>query len=74
MIWKIVFTGLVVAAVWYGYRLVSGTLSSGKGAQGGISRGSTAVATEDLERCAVCSAYVSPAVAACERDGCPYAA
>ncbi len=73
MIWKIIFTGLVIAAVLYGYRLVSRTLSSGAGARGGLRRSSTAV-TEDLERCAVCSAYVSPAAAACERDGCPYSA
>ena len=77
MIWKIVFTGLVVLAVWFGYRLLGRMIggSTLEGAGHEIDGATVAAKGEDLERCAVCGAYVTRAgAAACGGNGCPYPA
>ena len=77
MIWKIVFTGLVILAVWFGYRLL-GRMIGGPPRESGsheIDGATVAAKGEDLERCAVCGAYVTHAGAAtCGRDDCPHPA
>jgi uncharacterized protein len=76
---KLLFTVLVVAAVWYGFRYFSGKQNrvggSGGGNDGNVGGGGSSpkVDAEDLSACPVCGTFVRPATATnCGRGDCPY--
>lgn len=73
---KLLFTVLVVAAVWYGFRYFSGRNSNadgGGGSVGGGGSGKPKVDAEDLTACPVCGTFVRASTAtSCGRGDCPY--
>ena len=78
---KLLFTVIIVAAVWYGYRYFTGKQNrvggggagDGDGTVGGGSGSGPKVDVEDLTACPVCGTYVRPATAtSCGRGDCPY--
>ncbi len=79
MIWKIVFTVIVIAAVWFGYRMLTRMGGNPTGyigrAGGGALNDDASEKSEDMEQCAVCESYV-PRINAqsCGQDDCPYPA
>lgn len=78
MIWKIVFTVIVIAAVWFGYRMLTrmgGNPTGQIGQNRSASVDDTSDKSEDMEQCAVCESYVPRFGAqSCGRDDCPYPA
>lgn len=72
MIWKIVFTVIVIAAVWFGYRLLARMGGNPVGRIGSNS-GDADENSEDMEQCTICNSFV-PRVGArsCGRDECPH--
>jgi uncharacterized protein len=70
---KILFTVILIAAVWYGFKII-GRIGAGKGAADEQVTKKDASA-QDMKKCPVCDAYVSAAAPAnCGRDDCPYSA
>ncbi len=77
---KLLFTVLVVAAVWYGFRYFTGknSILARKGDKdggnvGGGGAGKPQVDAEDLSACPVCGTYVRTGDASsCGRGDCPY--
>mgnify|MGYP006444326927 CR=1 FL=1 len=76
---KLLFTILVIGAVWYGFKWI-GRLQSRSGARGRV-RGADASPSEapqpleaqEMVQCAVCGDYVAAgAVVDCQRAECPY--
>ncbi len=69
-LFKILLTGAVILAVWYGFKYLGrlgGRISGSDGDKGG----STAT-VEDLRQCDVCGTFVAPdAASTCDRDDCP---
>ena len=67
---KILLTGAVILAVWYGFKYLGrlgGRISGSDGDNDG-----TAATVEDLRRCDVCGTFVAPdATPICDRDDCP---
>ena len=73
---KILFTALVVLAVWYAFAWVR-RLGGPRGRRGVSTSGSTSApaAVENMVRCAVCGEFTAASGPAdCGRDGCPYGA
>jgi hypothetical protein len=75
---KLLVLILIIAAVWYGFKLLArrnqnvgrrqppGQIGSGK-------REAADEATQDMESCTVCGTFVPNAAAkGCGRDACPY--
>ena len=77
---KLVFTVVVIAAVWYGFKMLNrvGERKQDKVGKGGASSPAAKAAdsdTEDMTACSVCGVYVAPASANnCGKAGCPYGA
>ena len=70
---KILFTVILIAAVWYGFKII-GRIGAGKGAADEQVTKKDASA-QDMKKCPVCDAYVSAAAPAnCGREDCPYSA
>ena len=73
---KILFTALVVLAVWYAYGWVR-RLGGPRGRRGVNAAGppSRPAAVQDMVRCAVCGEFTAASGPSdCPRDGCPYRA
>lgn len=76
---KLIVLVAIVAAVWYGFKLV-GRLDEARRQQGGgdaprrrAARAEKAGEVEDTVRCPVCGAYVvAKSASPCERPDCPY--
>ena len=74
---KILFTALVVFAVWYAFSRVR-RLGASRGRGGVSTPGPTSAPTrgedvEDMVRCAVCGEFTpASGPSDCPRDGCPY--
>ena len=75
---KLLFTAIVIAAVWYGFKWFARQQSGAVGrdakkpVNGGAS-GNKGGDTADTEQCGVCGAYVvSGATTNCGKDGCPF--
>ena len=76
---KLLFTVLVIGAVWYGFRWI-GRLRHRPGAGGRVGKAGAApseaprpVEAQDMVPCPVCGDYVAAGVAVdCQRADCPY--
>ena len=77
---KLLFTLLVIAVVWYGFKMLArlqerrDSAAAGKRApQRRGARASAPADAEDMVACALCGTFVAPAHArSCGRDDCPY--
>ena len=76
---KLLFTAAVIAAVWYGFKMLTrlGDRKSERISRGGNkaskkSAKAANAASEDMVECAVCGIFVSAAAGSCERSDCPY--
>lgn len=70
---KIVLLGLVVLAVWYGFKYLSqasGEKVAAKDGSAPKNGASGADAIEDMVRCPSCGAYRSKALPTCSTPGC----
>jgi hypothetical protein len=78
---KILFTVILIAAVWYGFKII-GRIGAGKGAadeqvtkKDASAQEKKDASAQDMKKCPVCDAYVSAAAPAnCGREDCPYSA
>jgi len=78
---KILFTVILIAAVWYGFKII-GRIGAGKGAadeqvtkKDASAQEKKDASAQDMKKCSVCDAYVSAAAPAnCGREDCPYSA
>ena len=71
---KLVVLVLVIAVVWYGFRLVGRLAAERRALQRALSeaRSSRARAVEDMVKCRLCGDYVPKSgVSACARANCP---
>ncbi len=59
----------IVAAVWYGFRILS---RRGGARRAEAGRGEGADGIEDLRACRTCGAYVADGQRGCGREKCPY--
>ena len=67
---KILLTGAVILAVWYGFKLLGRLGSRISGSDG--DDGGSAATVEDLRKCDVCGVFVAPdAAPTCGRGDCP---
>ncbi len=73
---KLVVLGVIIAGVWYLFRMLAGPPPSKKSASpppAGDSRPRTkAIEAEDMVRCGVCGTYVTAGARSCGRADCPY--
>ncbi len=77
---KLLLLGAIIAAVWYGFKMVGRMDAARKNRPGGNDRvnrggpGRNAPAdVEDTVQCPVCGAYVvATAASPCDRPDCPY--
>ena len=77
---KILVLGAIIAAVWYGFKMVGRMDAARKNKPGGndrVNRGGSGRGTpadvEDTVQCPVCGAYVvANATSPCDRPDCPY--
>jgi hypothetical protein len=70
---KLIVLGLIIAAVWYGFKFV-GRRNQGVGKKPADPKVDDAVSdAQNMEKCKECATFV-PAMAAqnCGREGCPY--
>ena len=67
---KILLTGAVIFAVWYGFKYLGrlgGRISRSDGDKGG-----SAATVKDLRQCDVCGVFAAPdAAPSCDRSDCP---
>lgn len=72
---KFIVLGLIIAAVWYGFKFV-GRLNQGVGKKSADPKVDDAVSdAQNMEKCDQCATFVPVSVAEnCGRDGCPYPA
>ncbi len=71
---KLLFTAMVIAAVWYGFKWVARVQAQRREADrlDRNSRGGPG-ATEEMVQCSTCEAFVaSRGARSCGRDNCPY--
>ena len=73
---KILFTIILIAAAWYGFKLIERRISgTGTAAAAADPVAKKDTSAEDMKKCSVCSAYVSAAAPTnCGRADCPYSA
>ncbi len=77
---KLILTVAVIAAVWYGFKMLNrlGERKQDKVGQGGASNPAAKAggdAAEDMTACSVCGVYVAASSAGnCGKAGCPYGA
>ena len=76
---KLLFTVLIIAAVWYGFKWIGRFQANQKKQspnQDGAAKGNTPTSNdgvEDLVACSKCGDYViSDKKSGCGKDGCPY--
>ena len=78
---KLIFTVVVIAAVWYGFKWLErlgkerrGKLDASGGARGAGGEGRRPVEqTAEMEKCRVCGIYVAvDGAGSCGRSDCPY--
>ena len=68
---KLLVLAAVVAAVWYGFKIIGRRNQSSKVAREELEAGH--ISAEDTVECPCCSTYVVPATAGpCSRADCPY--
>lgn len=70
---KLLLLGLVIAAVWYGYKHLSRSAGGEKVARKPDSdpvEGAGPGAIEDMVRCPACGAYRASGIQACSTPGC----
>ena len=80
---KLLVLGLIIAAIWYGFKWVGrldrerkARLRAGKGGDGsGSGGGGNGGGSQDLVECALCGTYVTASIAQCPegRADCPHA-
>jgi len=72
---KLIVLGLIIAAVWYGFKVV-GRRNQGVGRKSADPKVDAAVSdAQNMEKCDQCATFVPVSVAEnCGRDGCPYPA
>ncbi len=77
---KLLVLGLIIAAIWYGFKWVGRLdrerkerLRKGGGGTGGVTGGATG-GDQDLAECALCGTYVTASIAQCPagRADCPH--
>ena len=68
MIMKWLVLGLIVAAVWYGFKAIS-RRNMAKTAEDQRQKREN---VEDMTACSVCGTYVTPEQGNCGKVGCPY--
>jgi hypothetical protein len=70
---KLIVLGLIIAAVWYGFKIV-GRRNQGVGNKPADPKVDDAASdAQNMEKCAQCATFVPVSVAEnCGRDGCPY--
>ncbi len=77
---KLLVLAAIIAAVWYGFRLVGRLDAARKNRPGGHERvdrrgsgGDAPADVEDTVQCPVCNAYVvAKSASPCDRPDCPY--
>ncbi len=72
---KLIVLGLIIAAVWYGFKLI-GRRSQGVGNKPAEPKvENSAPDAQNMEKCEECGTFVPVSAAQnCGRDGCPYSA
>lgn len=68
MIMKWLVLGLIVAGIWYGFKMIARRnkakqMNDARAARDGV---------ENMTACAVCGTYVTAQQGNCGRDACPY--
>ncbi len=71
MLWKYLVLAAIIAAVWYGYKIIDRRNQASKVARDKPDDGR--ISAEDTVQCPRCATYVVPGGAAsCGRADCPY--
>jgi len=72
---KLVVLAVIVAGVWYLFRMLAGPPPQKKSAPPPVQdspRRAKAIEAEDMVRCATCGTYVTASARSCGRADCPH--